>query len=169
VHVFRHGEYRYVTDMNSKCTVLTSFLSKHHPELLPCPGSANRHVKPARLSKSALVERRLFRCITPPDACAQVSNLATIAAISRVKSTIRPIMKIHQLPPGARFEYEGEEYVKTGPLLGTGKGGQRLIPKYAVLKVQGTSESMRDKHSPPCPGRRCLRPSRNFMQAANRT
>lgn len=54
-------------------------------------------------------------------------------------------MKIHQLPPGARFEYEGEEYVKTGPLLGTGKGGQRLIPKYAVLKVQGTSEPMRDK------------------------
>jgi hypothetical protein len=43
-------------------------------------------------------------------------------------------MKIHQLPPGARFEYEGEEYVKTGPLFGTGKAGQRLIPKYAVLK-----------------------------------
>lgn len=26
------------------------------------------------------------------------------------------IMKIHQLPMGARFEFEGEEYVKTGPL-----------------------------------------------------
>jgi hypothetical protein len=46
-------------------------------------------------------------------------------------------MKIHQLPPGARFKYEGEEYVKSGPLLATGKGGQRLIPKYAVLKVLG--------------------------------
>jgi hypothetical protein len=46
-------------------------------------------------------------------------------------------MKIHQLPQGARFEYEGEEYVKTGPLFATGKGGQRLIPKYAVLKPLG--------------------------------
>ena len=46
-------------------------------------------------------------------------------------------MKIHQLPSGARFEYEGEEYVKTGPLFATGKGGQRLIPKYAVLKPLG--------------------------------
>lgn len=47
-------------------------------------------------------------------------------------------MKIHQLPLGARFEYEGEEFVKTGPMFATGKaGGQRLIPKYARLKVLG--------------------------------
>lgn len=38
---------------------------------------------------------------------------------------------------GARFEYEGEEYVKTGPMIAAGKTGQRLIPKYAVLKVLG--------------------------------
>lgn len=44
-------------------------------------------------------------------------------------------MKIHQLPMGARFEYEGQEYTKTGPQIGSGAGGQRLIPKYAVLKV----------------------------------
>lgn len=44
-------------------------------------------------------------------------------------------MKIHQLPMGARFEYAGQAYVKTGPLVGSGEGGQRLIPKYAVLKV----------------------------------
>lgn len=44
-------------------------------------------------------------------------------------------MKIHQLPLGARFEFGGEEYVKTGPLLATGKAGQRFIPKYAVLKA----------------------------------
>lgn len=49
-------------------------------------------------------------------------------------------MKIHQLPPGARFEYEGEEYVKTGPLSGTGKAGQRFIPRYAVLKAIGDVE-----------------------------
>lgn len=36
---------------------------------------------------------------------------------------------------GARFEYAGQEYVKTGPLVGSGAGGQRLIPKYAVLKM----------------------------------
>ncbi len=44
-------------------------------------------------------------------------------------------MKIHQLPLGATFEYEGEEYVKTGPMFATGKGGQRMIPRHAVLKV----------------------------------
>lgn len=44
-------------------------------------------------------------------------------------------MKIHQLPMGARFEYAGQTYVKSGPLVGTGPDGQRLIPKYAVLKV----------------------------------
>ena len=43
-------------------------------------------------------------------------------------------MKIHQLPMGARFEYEGVEYVKSGPLFGTGPQGQRLIPKYALLR-----------------------------------
>lgn len=50
-------------------------------------------------------------------------------------------MKIHQLTNGARFEYEGEEYVKTGPLLGSGKHGQRLIPRYAVLKPLGKTET----------------------------
>ena len=43
-------------------------------------------------------------------------------------------MKIHQLPMGARFSYEGVEYVKTGPQIGSGQAGQRLIPKYAVLQ-----------------------------------
>lgn len=44
-------------------------------------------------------------------------------------------MKIHQLPMGTRFEYAGQIYVKSGPLVGTGPDGQRLIPKYAVLTV----------------------------------
>lgn len=51
-------------------------------------------------------------------------------------------MKIHQLPQGARFEYEGQEYVKTGPLFGTGQHGQKLIPKYALLKVLGETPSI---------------------------
>jgi hypothetical protein len=46
-------------------------------------------------------------------------------------------MRIHQLPIGTRFEYDGQEYVKTGPLVGTGSAGQRLIPKHAVLRPLG--------------------------------
>jgi hypothetical protein len=55
-------------------------------------------------------------------------------------------MKIHQLPMGARFEYEEREYTKTGPQIGSGAGGQRLIPKYAVLKAL-------DGMPPPAPPR----------------
>ena len=47
---------------------------------------------------------------------------------------IEKTMKIHQLPMGARFEYRGEEYVKTGPMFGTGENGPQLIPRSAVLK-----------------------------------
>jgi hypothetical protein len=43
-------------------------------------------------------------------------------------------MKIHQLPYGARFLYQGEEFVKSGPMFGTGKHGQKIIPRYAVLQ-----------------------------------
>jgi hypothetical protein len=46
-------------------------------------------------------------------------------------------MRIHQLPIGAHFEYEGQEYMKTGPMLGTCNAGQRLIPKHAVLRPLG--------------------------------
>lgn len=44
-------------------------------------------------------------------------------------------MKFQPLPLGARFEYEGKVYVKTGPLTATTKeGSQRMIPRFAVLK-----------------------------------
>ena len=43
-------------------------------------------------------------------------------------------MKIHQIPLGARFRYQGEEFVKTGPMFGTGKDGQRVFPRYLVLE-----------------------------------
>lgn len=44
-------------------------------------------------------------------------------------------MKFQQLPHGARFEYEGKVYVKTGPLTAaTEEGVQRMIPRYALLK-----------------------------------
>jgi hypothetical protein len=53
------------------------------------------------------------------------------------------LVKIHQLPQGARFLYEGKEYVKTGPMFATCDGAQRLIPKYAVLKPTGEVASTR--------------------------
>ena len=43
-------------------------------------------------------------------------------------------MKIHQLPDGARFEYKGEVFIKTGPMFGTGPNGAQLIPRSAVLR-----------------------------------
>ena len=44
-------------------------------------------------------------------------------------------MKLQHLAIGARFEYEGEVFVKTGPLTASSEnGGQRIIPRYAVLR-----------------------------------
>lgn len=44
-------------------------------------------------------------------------------------------MKLQQLPMGARFEYQGAVYVKTGPMMATAESGEKkLIPRYAVLK-----------------------------------
>ena len=48
-------------------------------------------------------------------------------------------MKIHQLSDGARFEYKGEVFVKTGPMFGTGPNGPQLIPRSAVLRPLGES------------------------------
>ena len=47
-------------------------------------------------------------------------------------------MKINLIPLGTRFEYEGEIYTKTGPMTAASeKGGQRMIPRYAVLRPVG--------------------------------
>ena len=44
-------------------------------------------------------------------------------------------MKLQHLSIGARFEYEGVTYVKTGPLTASSEaGGQRIIPRHAVLR-----------------------------------
>lgn len=44
-------------------------------------------------------------------------------------------MKLQHLPIGSRFEYEGEIYVKTGPMTAASeRGGQKLIPRYASLR-----------------------------------
>lgn len=44
-------------------------------------------------------------------------------------------MKFQMLPIGARFEYQGKVYVKTGPIAASSEeGGQRMIPRYATLR-----------------------------------
>jgi hypothetical protein len=49
-------------------------------------------------------------------------------------------MKFTQLPVGAQFEFNGKAYTKTTALIGsaTDGTGQRVIPRYAVLKPIGT-------------------------------
>lgn len=47
-------------------------------------------------------------------------------------------MKFQMLAVGARFEFEGKEYVKTGPLTASSDGVQRMIPRFAVLKPLDT-------------------------------
>lgn len=48
-------------------------------------------------------------------------------------------MKLQHLAIGARFEYEGGVFVKTGPLTASSEaGGQRIIPRHAVLRPLDT-------------------------------
>ncbi|HET7775260.1 MAG TPA: hypothetical protein VFK74_02760 [Azospira sp.] len=44
-------------------------------------------------------------------------------------------MKIHQIAQGARFQYEGQIYTKTGPMMAQSEAGEtRVIPRYVVLQ-----------------------------------
>lgn len=44
-------------------------------------------------------------------------------------------MKLQDLPMGARFEYQGLVFVKTGPLTASAEqGGQRVIPRSATIR-----------------------------------
>lgn len=58
-------------------------------------------------------------------------------------------MKFPLLPLGARFQFQGRVYVKTGPLLGTPEDGgeTRVIPRWAVLQPVG--EAARPAAPPP--------------------
>lgn len=50
-------------------------------------------------------------------------------------------MKFQQLALGARFEFEGAAFVKSGPLTATSEAGQqRMIPRFAVLKPLDTAQ-----------------------------
>ncbi len=51
-------------------------------------------------------------------------------------------MKLQHLAIGARFEYEGKVFVKTGPLTASSEqGGQQMIPRYATLKPLDVAEA----------------------------
>lgn len=53
-------------------------------------------------------------------------------------------MKIHQIALGESFEYEGQTYVKTGPVTAaSAAGGARMIPRHAVLSPPGTAAARR--------------------------
>lgn len=57
-------------------------------------------------------------------------------------------MKLQHLPMGARFEYEGQIFTKTGPMTASAEqGGQRIIPRYATLRPldAAPAESARGK------------------------
>lgn len=57
-------------------------------------------------------------------------------------------MKLQHLAIGDRFEYEGDVYVKTGPLTAASeKGGQRVIPRSAFLHPVGGVEAVTDTAS----------------------
>ncbi len=51
-------------------------------------------------------------------------------------------MKLQQLAVGARFEFEGVVFVKTGPLTAASEaGGQRMIPRYAMVRPLDVPET----------------------------
>lgn len=44
-------------------------------------------------------------------------------------------MRLQDIPIGARFEYQGKVFVKTGPITAASEaGGQQMIPRYADLR-----------------------------------
>ena len=70
------------------------------------------------------------------EVAARVSYWAAVANWFNLPPFARSFrVKLHQLAIGARFEYEGKIYSKTGPISAAGAdGGSRLIPRSATLK-----------------------------------
>ena len=48
-------------------------------------------------------------------------------------------MKFHELPIGQQFEFEGETYVKSAPLIAchAQSGKQKFMPRYAAVRLAG--------------------------------
>ena len=79
-------------------------------------------------------------------------------------------MKLQHLAIGARFEYEGKTFVKTGPLTASSEnGGQQIIPRYAVLKPVGTPENNAPQAKPAKSDHAAIRLAfENFYRTAER-
>ncbi len=58
-------------------------------------------------------------------------------------------MKFQQLKIGQQFEYQGDFYVKSSPLVASHAktGEQKLIPRYAAIVVTETSTTPNDKNT----------------------
>lgn len=59
-------------------------------------------------------------------------------------------MKFPHLPLGAQFEFEGKVYTKVSPLVASAEdgSGQRVIPRYAVLRPGGEHvQAVAETHS----------------------
>lgn len=55
-------------------------------------------------------------------------------------------MKLQDIPVGARFEYQGRVFVKTGPITATAEdGSQRIIPRSADLRPLDPPPSETDR------------------------
>lgn len=48
-------------------------------------------------------------------------------------------MKFHEIPIGQQFEFEGEMYAKSAPLIASHaqSGKQKFMPRYAVVRLAG--------------------------------
>jgi hypothetical protein len=57
------------------------------------------------------------------------------------------VMKFQQIKIGQKFEYQGNTYVKSSPLVAshTETGEQKLIPRYAAIVVTDTPLTSADK------------------------
>lgn len=61
--------------------------------------------------------------------------------------------KFHLLPVGQHFEWEGNQYVKSTPLLANllPEGGQKFMPKAAMVTLRGTAPAIEPAAKPATP------------------
>jgi len=52
---------------------------------------------------------------------------------------LEAVLKFHELPIGQQFEFEGETYAKSAPLIASHaqSGKQKFMPRYALVRLAG--------------------------------
>lgn len=59
-------------------------------------------------------------------------------------------MKINDIPLGGHFVLEGRTYVKTGPMMARGEGGEtRVVPRYMALQTEAQASPREAGTAPP--------------------